>query len=196
MAQVVHSDRIILVIILVSALLILLTSILAAIKEMFTLKPGETDEMRRQNSEDSDGCEQSSDEEGDTGSNSGDGDSNENGGTDGYGGDNDCGAGIIKFYAIHYTIILARYIIFIMNYVSFSDEQGELVSCLTSAALISPAETSTTSCDARRCKIHQFKESKVDWVQCDGCDRWMHLFCVGIKKDDLKAMEDFYCEFC
>ena len=149
---------------------------------MFTLKPGETDKMRRQNSEDSDGCEQSSDEEGDTGSNSGDGDSNKNGDTnDGYGGDNDCGAGII--YAIHYTIIIlihtSQVYNFIMNYVSFSGEQGQLVSCLTSAALISPAETSTTSYDAHSCKIHRFKGTEVDWVQCDGCDRWMHLFCIG-----------------
>ena len=56
------------------ALLILLTLTLAITKDMFTLKPGEIDEMRRrQNSEDPHGCEQSSDEEGDTGSNSGDG---------------------------------------------------------------------------------------------------------------------------
>ena len=96
-----HSDRTILVI---GCTTNPLTSILAVTKDMFTLKPEEIDEMRRrQNSEDPDGCEQSSDEEGDTGSNSGDGDSSENGDTDGDGGDSDCGAGII--YAIHYTII-------------------------------------------------------------------------------------------
>ena len=65
--------------------------------------------MRRQNSGDSDGCERSSDEEGDTGSNSGDGDSSENGDTDGYGGDNDCGAGIILCNILYYIPYSRKY---------------------------------------------------------------------------------------
>ena len=50
---------------------------LAITRDMYTLKPGEVDEMRRQNSDDetdADECEQSSDEEGVTESNRGDND--------------------------------------------------------------------------------------------------------------------------
>ena len=71
------------------------------------------------------------------------------------------------------------------------------MSCLSSSgALISPVETTTTLCDAHRCRINRFKGSEVDWVQCDGCDRWIHLFCVGLKAGEVKKMKEFYCEFC
>ena len=74
------------------------------------------------------------------------------------------------------------------------------MSRLTSNGINSLRETSTTSCDAHRCKIEKFRGSKEDWVQCDECDKWIHLFCAGLKGnvlegDDDKKME-FSCEFC
>lgn len=39
--------------------------------------------------------------------------------------------------------------------------------------------------------------SEVDWVQCDGgCNKWFHMYCVGIDKTQIKPDEDFICNFC
>ena len=37
---------------------------------------------------------------------------------------------------------------------------------------------------------------KVHWVQCDKCELWYHLFCIGLKPHDIKEDEDFVCKFC
>ncbi|KDR13965.1 hypothetical protein L798_11923, partial [Zootermopsis nevadensis] len=38
---------------------------------------------------------------------------------------------------------------------------------------------------------------EVDWVQCDGgCDKWFHLHCVGLDKDDVNEDEDYICKNC
>jgi hypothetical protein len=38
---------------------------------------------------------------------------------------------------------------------------------------------------------------EVDWVQCDGgCDKWFHLHCVGLDKDDINEDEDYICKNC
>ena len=50
--------------------------------------------------------------------------------------------------------------------------EGPLVSSLTgTSALIRPVEVATTSCDARNCILDRFKGRKVDWIQCDSCDK-------------------------
>lgn len=36
----------------------------------------------------------------------------------------------------------------------------------------------------------------MDWVQCDGCNKWFHMVCVGLLKTELKADEDFVCKAC
>lgn len=37
----------------------------------------------------------------------------------------------------------------------------------------------------------------MDWVQCDGgCDKWFHLHCVGLDKDDINEDEDYICKNC
>lgn len=37
----------------------------------------------------------------------------------------------------------------------------------------------------------------MDWVQCDGgCDKWFHLHCVGLDKDDVNEDEDYICKNC
>ena len=37
---------------------------------------------------------------------------------------------------------------------------------------------------------------KVHWVQCDKCELWYHLFCIGLKPHDIKEDEDFVCKNC
>lgn len=36
----------------------------------------------------------------------------------------------------------------------------------------------------------------MDWVQCDGCNKWFHMVCVGLLKVELKPDEDFVCKSC
>jgi hypothetical protein len=39
--------------------------------------------------------------------------------------------------------------------------------------------------------------SEVDWVQCDGgCNKWFHMFCVGLDKTQIMPDEDFICNSC
>lgn len=33
-------------------------------------------------------------------------------------------------------------------------------------------------------------------MQCDGCNKWFHMVCVGLSKGDLKPDEDFVCKSC
>eukprot|EP01124_Arcella_intermedia_P031627 TRINITY_DN7191_c0_g1_i1.p1 TRINITY_DN7191_c0_g1~~TRINITY_DN7191_c0_g1_i1.p1 ORF type:complete len:235 (-),score=83.36 TRINITY_DN7191_c0_g1_i1:15-719(-) len=33
-------------------------------------------------------------------------------------------------------------------------------------------------------------------VCCDGCDKWFHLFCVGLSVSDAEKMNKFFCEEC
>ena len=37
---------------------------------------------------------------------------------------------------------------------------------------------------------------QVHWVQCDKCELWYHLFCIGLKPHDIKEDEDFNCNLC
>lgn len=49
-------------------------------------------------------------------------------------------------------------------------------------------------CAAPKCKQPVGKE--VTWVQCDGCDQWFHLTCVGLKKRQLNTIKDYTCVVC
>ena len=35
-----------------------------------------------------------------------------------------------------------------------------------------------------------------DWVQCDSCTGWFHLYCLSLSIGDLKEDKDFYCPTC
>jgi len=37
---------------------------------------------------------------------------------------------------------------------------------------------------------------EVDWVQCDECELWFHLTCLGLNKEDVSADDDFVCQQC
>lgn len=49
-------------------------------------------------------------------------------------------------------------------------------------------------CSAPKCKRPTGKQ--VHWVQCDKCELWYHLFCIGLKPHDIKEDEDFVCKYC
>lgn len=36
----------------------------------------------------------------------------------------------------------------------------------------------------------------MDWVQCDKCEQWFHLMCLGLTKKDVSAVDDFVCHLC
>lgn len=37
----------------------------------------------------------------------------------------------------------------------------------------------------------------MDWVQCDGgCNKWFHMFCVGMDKTQIRPDVDFICTCC
>ena len=36
----------------------------------------------------------------------------------------------------------------------------------------------------------------VNWVQCDSCELWFHLLCVGLGKEEIKEDEDYVCFNC
>ncbi|GCB61095.1 transcription factor 19 [Scyliorhinus torazame] len=47
-------------------------------------------------------------------------------------------------------------------------------------------------CAAERCRIPQ--EDTVEWVQCDDCDAWYHVACVGCNYSAMKeASAEFHC---
>ena len=37
---------------------------------------------------------------------------------------------------------------------------------------------------------------QVHWVQCDGCELWLHLTCIGLKPEQVSEDEDFICRDC
>jgi len=49
-------------------------------------------------------------------------------------------------------------------------------------------------CSAKHCKRPTGKQ--VHWVQCDKCSQWFHLFCIGLKPEQIKEDEEFYCGKC
>ena len=44
--------------------------------------------------------------------------------------------------------------------------------------------------------FHQLFLFQVHWVQCDGCQLWFHLFCIGLKPENVSEDEDFICKWC
>lgn len=41
-----------------------------------------------------------------------------------------------------------------------------------------------------------FAGEEVNWVQCDHCEEWYHLLCVGLGTDEVKEDEDYKCFKC
>lgn len=49
-------------------------------------------------------------------------------------------------------------------------------------------------CDVEKCL--RPLGNAVQWVQCDGCEKWFHYFCLGLTKRDISEHEDFLCQRC
>jgi len=57
------------------------------------------------------------------------------------------------------------------------------------------AEEEQEDCSAKpKCLKPVGKE--VHWVQCDGCELWLHLNCIGLRPSDVTEDEDFICRDC
>lgn len=37
-------------------------------------------------------------------------------------------------------------------------------------------------CEAIPCLVAMCDRSVVEWVQCDNCSKWFHLFCIGLDR--------------
>ena len=37
---------------------------------------------------------------------------------------------------------------------------------------------------------------EVNWVQCDTCEQWFHLLCVGLGEDEVAGNEEYQCFMC
>lgn len=49
-------------------------------------------------------------------------------------------------------------------------------------------------CAAGKCTRPQGDE--VGWVQCDVCEKWYHLACVGLSPEKAEAMDSYNCQQC
>ena len=41
-----------------------------------------------------------------------------------------------------------------------------------------------------------FLGEEVNWVQCDRCEQWFHMLCVGLAEEDISENEDYICFNC
>jgi len=64
------------------------------------------------------------------------------------------------------------------------------------AAEKAAAEAGEDDCSAVNPKCKRPTGKQVHWVQCDKCELWYHLFCIGLKPHNIKEDEDFCCRNC
>ena len=53
-------------------------------------------------------------------------------------------------------------------------------------------------CSSENCRIESSSEEESKWLQCEGCDKWFHAFCVGMEEMSKDALEEleFKCDDC
>jgi histone demethylase JARID1 len=59
---------------------------------------------------------------------------------------------------------------------------------------VSLSENNDEDCSAVKCLKPSGQE--VDWVQCDGCQLWFHLVCIGLNKQDVSSDKEYVCQMC
>ena len=52
--------------------------------------------------------------------------------------------------------------------------------------------TAEEICEATPCSVSMCDQLVVEWVQCDSCSKWFHLFCINIDR----VHDDWVCECC
>jgi F-box/leucine-rich repeat protein 10/11 len=63
------------------------------------------------------------------------------------------------------------------------------------------ADTDTSTAEMEPCPRcptytgHTIPE-QIDWIQCDGCQEWYHLHCIGLSLDILATIVKYYCPGC
>lgn len=57
-------------------------------------------------------------------------------------------------------------------------------------------ETGEDDCSASNPTCKRPVGKQVHWVQCDGCQLWFHLYCIGLKPAQISEEEDFMCRTC
>jgi len=78
--------------------------------------------------------------------------------------------------------------------VEISFNVGESVEASTSK--VAKKEDDHQSCSVKP-KCLKPWINPIEWVQCDGkCQLWFHLYCVGLRKDQLNEYEDYLCREC
>ena len=55
---------------------------------------------------------------------------------------------------------------------------------------------SEEDCSAKNPRCRRPTGRQVHWVQCDGCQLWFHLFCIGVRPSQISEEEDFMCGDC
>ena len=55
---------------------------------------------------------------------------------------------------------------------------------------------SEDDCSANNPRCKRPTGKQVHWVQCDGCQLWFHLYCIGLKPAQISEEEDFMCKAC
>ncbi|KAK3776769.1 hypothetical protein RRG08_058519 [Elysia crispata] len=60
--------------------------------------------------------------------------------------------------------------------------------------MLDDSDDNDDDCSAVKC-LKPIGEA-VNWVQCDRCELWFHLLCVGIKAEDIRDDEDYVCFSC
>lgn len=56
------------------------------------------------------------------------------------------------------------------------------------------SEDGETECAAKYCRCPS--DEQVAWVQCDKCQQWFHILCVGLTHQAAEAMDVFVCVDC
>lgn len=44
--------------------------------------------------------------------------------------------------------------------------------------------------------FYLFSGEEVEWVQCDKCENWYHIICVGISSEEASAVDEYICPDC
>ena len=53
-------------------------------------------------------------------------------------------------------------------------------------------DTAEEICEASPCSVSMCDQLVVEWVQCDSCSKWFHLFCINIDR----VHDDWVCQCC